>query len=118
MAARLSPEERDRRAKERRQNQWARMKSGAAYQQYDPTDGGHGSQSQWQNTADDRLYNKPMPAINADLVLLGLSQMADTKTLTRAYRFAARSAHPDLPGGSEEKFKALKAAYDRLIARV
>lgn len=51
----------------------------------------------------DRLY-----------ALFGLDPDAPPEELKRAYRRLCRDMHPDRAGGSEEGFRALKAAYDRL----
>lgn len=46
--------------------------------------------------------------------LFGLEPGASPDELKRAYRRLCRDMHPDRTGGSEESFRALKAAYDRL----
>lgn len=46
--------------------------------------------------------------------LFGLEPDAPHGELKRAYRRLCRDMHPDRAGGSEEGFRALKAAYDRL----
>lgn len=46
--------------------------------------------------------------------LFGLEPDAPPDELKRAYRRLCRDMHPDRDGGSEEGFRALKAAYDRL----
>ncbi|MDA8290910.1 MAG: molecular chaperone DnaJ [Actinomycetota bacterium] len=46
--------------------------------------------------------------------VLGVSQDADDKTVTRAYRKLAKQYHPDANPGSEERFKEISAAYDVL----
>lgn len=46
--------------------------------------------------------------------LFGLEPGAPPDELKRAYRRLCRDLHPDRSGGSEEGFRALKAAYDRL----
>jgi len=125
---RLSPEERERRKKERSRQQWARMKSGEAYNHFDPRDGvGYGSEAQWQAAAEDRINGgngSPEAVkvarkvkIDADLVILGLTEMPTKEGLTRAYRLKSREVHPDIKGGSHTKFIAVRAAYDRLVAR-
>lgn len=43
--------------------------------------------------------------------LLGLDGPADRQTLSRAFRLAAKTAHPDRPGGDAARFRALVAAY-------
>jgi molecular chaperone DnaJ len=46
--------------------------------------------------------------------VLGLTQSATDKEVTRAYRKLAKQFHPDSNPGSEEKFKEVSAAYDVL----
>ncbi len=46
--------------------------------------------------------------------LFGLEPGAPPDELKRAYRRLCRDMHPDRSGGSEEGFRAIKAAYDRL----
>jgi len=45
---------------------------------------------------------------------LGVSDKATDKELRRAYRKLAKEVHPDSHPGSEERFKAVSAAYDVL----
>jgi molecular chaperone DnaJ len=44
--------------------------------------------------------------------VLGVSETASQKDITRAYRKLARQYHPDASGGNEERFKEISAAYD------
>jgi molecular chaperone DnaJ len=46
--------------------------------------------------------------------VLGVSETADDKEITRAYRKLAKQYHPDANPGSEERFKEISAAYDVL----
>ncbi len=46
--------------------------------------------------------------------VLGVSDSASEKELTRAYRRLAKQHHPDANPGSEDKFKEISAAYDVL----
>lgn len=46
--------------------------------------------------------------------VLGVSIDADHNALRRAYRRAAKHAHPDVPGGSVKRFQLVKLAYDTL----
>ena len=46
--------------------------------------------------------------------VLGVSDKATDKELRRAYRKLAKEYHPDSHPGSEERFKAVSAAYDVL----
>ena len=54
-----------------------------------------------------------------DLLALGLDRMPNSwDDLRRAYRSAARTAHPDVPGGSEAAFLAVAGAFERLSGRL
>jgi len=44
--------------------------------------------------------------------VLGVSESASDKDITRAYRKLAKELHPDTNPGSEERFKEVTAAYD------
>lgn len=44
--------------------------------------------------------------------VLGVSETASDKEITRAYRKLAKELHPDTNTGSEERFKEVTAAYD------
>jgi molecular chaperone DnaJ len=46
--------------------------------------------------------------------VLGVSQEATDKEITRAYRKLAKQYHPDSNPGSEDRFKEISAAYDVL----
>ncbi len=46
--------------------------------------------------------------------ILGVSDTAPDKDITRAYRKLAKQYHPDANPGSEDKFKEISAAYDVL----
>lgn len=46
--------------------------------------------------------------------VLGVSESATQKEITREYRKLAKEFHPDANPGSEEKFKEISAAYDVL----
>jgi molecular chaperone DnaJ len=46
--------------------------------------------------------------------VLGLTQNATDKEITRAYRKLAKELHPDTNPGSEERFKEVSVAYDVL----
>src|SRR3954468_2294378 len=46
--------------------------------------------------------------------VLGVSEGATQKEITRAYRKLAKENHPDANPGREERFKEISAAYDVL----
>lgn len=46
--------------------------------------------------------------------LLGVAPLASAADLRRAFREAAKRAHPDRPGGSPERFREVTEAYHRL----
>lgn len=123
--ARLDPEEAARRKKERARKSWERIRTGEAYQHYDPNDGiGQGSKEQWRAAAggDGFTIESPQKAkakVDADLTRLGLTEMPETlPLLVRAYRKATLTAHPDAQGGSHAAFLALTEAYNRLKLKV
>ena len=59
------------------------------------------------------------PRPHPDLLALGLDRMPSSwDDLRRAYRSAARKAHPDVHGGSEAAFLAVAAAFERLSGKL
>jgi hypothetical protein len=59
------------------------------------------------------------PRSHPDLIALDLKRMPSTRhELRRAYRSAARKAHPDVHGGSEAAFLAVAGAFERLSGRL
>src|SRR5918912_315177 len=46
--------------------------------------------------------------------VLGVSESATQKEITRAYRKLAKENHPDANPGREDRFKEISAAYDVL----
>jgi DnaJ-domain-containing protein 1 len=46
--------------------------------------------------------------------VLGVDRDADQETVRRAYREKVKEVHPDTDSGSEEEFKRVKDAYERL----
>ena len=59
------------------------------------------------------------PRSHPDLLALGLDRMPSSwDDLRRAYRSAARKAHPDVHGGSEAAFLAVAGAFERLSERI
>jgi hypothetical protein len=58
------------------------------------------------------------PRSHPDLVALDLERMPSTRhELRRAYRAAAKAAHPD-GGGSADAFRAVSEAFERLSGRL
>jgi hypothetical protein len=131
MGRRLPPGEAERRAEERRKKRWADMRSGAAYESFNPDDDlGFGSREQWRVTAEARMDGHEAPkgrrrmtvngrTTDPDLLRLDLNELpADQKVLDQAYRTRTRKDHPDMPGGSHVAFLALTEAYQRLTRRL
>ncbi len=59
------------------------------------------------------------PRPHPDLLALGLDRMPPSwGDLRRAYRSAARKAHPDVHGGSDEAFLAVAGAFERLSEKL
>jgi len=54
------------------------------------------------------------PTVREAYDVLGLSPEADEAAVRRAYREKVKAVHPDAEGGSEEAFKRVNAAYERL----
>lgn len=48
--------------------------------------------------------------------ILGVAPDAPKGVVTRAFRRLSRETHPDVPGGSEARFREVKAAYDQAVA--
>ena len=46
--------------------------------------------------------------------MLGVDTDADADAIRRAYRARVKETHPDADGGSEEAFKRVTDAYERL----
>lgn len=46
--------------------------------------------------------------------VLGVDEGADEEAVRRAYRERVKEAHPDTESGSEEEFKRVRSAYERL----
>jgi curved DNA-binding protein CbpA len=46
--------------------------------------------------------------------VLGVPRDADNARLKAAYRTLAKACHPDLPGGSDQRFKEISLAYTTL----
>jgi hypothetical protein len=122
MRARLTPEERDRRAAARRAASWARIKDGSAYKKYDPAVEGYGSAEQWQETIEKLasglgllVHRANKPNIPKDLIVLGLEALPEhVDGLKSAFRRMAMTAHPDVGGGHKE-FIDLMSAFKRLL---
>ena len=59
----------------------------------------------------------PSPTTAAARELLGVGPLASAAEIRRAFREAAKLAHPDRDGGSAERFRQVTAAYHRLQHR-
>ena len=57
-----------------------------------------------------KAYPQPTP-----YEILGVSPSVTDSELKEAYRNLAKRWHPDVQGGSEEKFKEIKGAYDTIV---
>ena len=53
-------------------------------------------------------------SVKAARQVLGVGPLASAGDLRRAFREAAKQAHPDRPGGDEQRFRRVVAAYQRL----
>ncbi len=53
-------------------------------------------------------------SLKAARELLGVGPLASAGDVRRAFREAAKAAHPDRPGGDEARFRQVVAAYHRL----
>jgi hypothetical protein len=120
MPARLSPEEREARRKERSRRSF----SDAAYQHYDPKTEGYGSADEWIAAAEALASGRgtlhfgnrgqSSSKINPDLVTLNLTEMpADIAGLKRAFRNTLFIVHPD-HGGTDAACIAAMKAFERL----
>ena len=56
----------------------------------------------------------PPISLKAAHELLGVGPFASASDVRRAFREAAKAAHPDRPGGDEVRFRRVMAAYQRL----
>jgi hypothetical protein len=71
----------------------------------------------WANLAVAGVAGPPPP--HPDLLTLGLDRLPPSRdSLRRAYRSAARKAHPDVHGGTAEAFLAVAGAFERLSNRL
>jgi hypothetical protein len=74
--------------------------------------GGRQRRRQRQRRRAPRTNGGPTAAEAYDI--LGLDPEADQGAVRRAYRERVKTAHPDTDEGSEEEFKRVNAAYERL----
>ena len=118
--ARLTPEEREARRKERARHSF----SDAAYSHYDPHAEGYGSTDEWEAAAEAIAAGRgtlnfgnrgqASPKINPDLVLLYLDKMPENIAgLKRAFRNTMMIVHPDHGGTHADCIAAMKA-FERL----
>jgi hypothetical protein len=115
MGRKLPPGEAERRARERSRKLWA----GESYKKYDPMKEGFGRPEDWEKIAD-ALYsgvfvpNRSPGTKNPWLIALSLDSLpASLADLTRAFRKAMFTAHPDY-GGSNEQARTVLEAYSVL----
>jgi hypothetical protein len=72
----------------------------------------------WASMVFGSAAGRPPPP-HPDLLALGLDRMPSSwDDLRRAYRSAARKAHPDVHGGSAEAFLAIAGAFERLFGKL
>ena len=65
------------------------------------------------------LGSAARPPSRPDLLALGLDRMPSSwDDFRRAYRSAARKAHPDVHGGSAAAFLAVAGAFERLSGKL
>jgi hypothetical protein len=70
----------------------------------------------WANIVVAGVAGRPPP--HPDLLALGLDRIPSSwDGLRRAYRAAAKAAHPDT-GGSADAFRAVSDAFERLARRL
>jgi curved DNA-binding protein len=60
------------------------------------------------------MVTDPPISLKAARELLGVGPLASPGDIRRAFREAAKFAHPDRPGGDEGRFRLVMAAYHRL----
>lgn len=92
-------------------------------EQAEPGGGGFGAgpQADWEPPRDGRSgprgRRQPTtggPTAREAYDALDLSPEADEGAVRAAYRQKVKEVHPDQPGGDEERFKEVQAAYERL----
>src|SRR5579871_1308530 len=60
------------------------------------------------------MTRDPPLSAKAARALLGVGPLATAGEVRRAFREAAKQAHPDRPGGDEQRFRQVVAAYHKL----
>ena len=63
------------------------------------------------------MAQSPPISVKAAREVLGVGPLSTTSDVRRAFREAAKLAHPDRPGGGETAFRRVVEAYHRLQAR-
>ena len=56
------------------------------------------------------------PSLSTARAVLGIPPGADADAIARAFRAAAKRAHPDIAGGEADRFRGLVEAYRQLQA--
>ena len=101
-------------AKRGRPEQRARRRSGHARRVPVEVEGAAAGDGPRQNLRSDAMAPQRDWYTTDYYKTLGVSDKATDKDLRRAYRKLAKELHPDSHPGSEERFKAVSAAYDVL----
>ncbi|WP_338729500.1 DnaJ domain-containing protein [Haladaptatus sp. DJG-WS-42] len=85
---------------------------------------GAGPRQQWRGPRQDRRTqqrvrrpSRPNQSVVEAYRILGLDPGADAAAVKKAYRKRVKETHPDTERGSEEAFKRVTAAYERLSNR-
>lgn len=121
MGARLSPEERDRRAAQRKADTWG----GKTRLNYNPDEEGYGNSTKWRQAFNQRLGLDKAKETLGDKSPWAVFGVAESEGYTqntwtlikKAYRKLAMACHPDLnpnDANAAEKFRNLQAAYEVL----
>lgn len=74
-----------------------------------------GNSDTWKNAA--QGIATPLASQDDDMTLLGIEQLTDLRSLTKARNKAMHEAHPD-KGGTDEQARIITDAYNRLKLRL
>ncbi len=84
---------------------------------------GAGPRQQWRGPRQERRQrqvrqpSRPNQSVTEAYQILGLNPGADADAVRKAYRKRVKETHPDTERGSEEAFKRVTEAYERLSNR-